>query len=98
MCGELGLGGEGDYETSWSSSSDSPTEVSTPNDVFIEKIACGRSHTLALSKTGVLYVWGDNHQCQLGQPTDHRRCGNPSELKTNFRYLFAEQLFSINHI
>ncbi|KAK7604750.1 hypothetical protein V9T40_005936 [Parthenolecanium corni] len=87
VCGELGFGGEGDYETSSYSSTVLPTEVSLLNDAIIGKIACGRSHVLALSKTGILYVWGDNYQCQLGQPTNHRRCGNPAELKTHLRFI-----------
>ncbi|XP_076669802.1 RCC1 and BTB domain-containing protein 1-like isoform X2 [Andrena cerasifolii] len=41
-------------------------KVKIPTEVVIEKIACGQSHTLALSKEGVLYVWGDNTHGQLG--------------------------------
>ena len=41
-------------------------KVEIPAKVVIEKIACGQSHTLALSNEGVLYVWGDNGHGQLG--------------------------------
>ena len=41
-------------------------KVVIPTEVVIEKIACGHSHTLALSNQGVLYVWGANADGQLG--------------------------------
>ena len=41
-------------------------KVGIPTTVVIGKIACGQSHTLALSTRGDLYVWGDNTHGQLG--------------------------------
>jgi alpha-tubulin suppressor-like RCC1 family protein len=42
-----------------------PVEVLTP-ETSIVSIASGESFTLALSKDGVVYVWGRNHMGQLG--------------------------------
>lgn len=73
----MGLGG-------WGSTSDSPVEVSSLqvyyDYVFIEKIAAGRCHVLALSNTGTLYVWGSNYYHQLGVSYPFRDYGCPVEV------------------
>ena len=49
-------------------------KVQIPTHVVIEKIACGRSHTLALSNAGVVYVWGNNNYKQLGWVQTKNSC------------------------
>ncbi|XP_076242589.1 RCC1 and BTB domain-containing protein 1-like isoform X2 [Calliopsis andreniformis] len=55
-------------------------KLERPDDIFIEKIACGYSHTLALSNLGGLYVWGSNTYEELGLNTSNFGCP-PTELK-----------------
>ncbi|KAK7604753.1 hypothetical protein V9T40_005939 [Parthenolecanium corni] len=80
--GQLGINCNGGH-------SDSPVAVSSLRGYYrasIEKIACGRDHTLALSKTGTLYVWGPNDHGQLGISNVPRaKYGCPMEVK-NFRF------------
>ena len=38
-----------------------PTEITTLNGIIIEKIICGRAHTLALTDSGELYTWERTH-------------------------------------
>lgn len=49
---------------------------------FIERVAAGKNHSLALSNDGVAHGWGDNTYSQIGMskvefPVVHR----PSEIK-----------------
>lgn len=53
---------------------------------MIEKVVCGYAHVLALSNTGVLYVWGGNYCGQLGLGMKTNIC-NPVQVS-----------FDINHI
>ncbi|XP_022653995.1 probable E3 ubiquitin-protein ligase HERC4 isoform X2 [Varroa destructor] len=59
QCGQLGLGTAGNY-------------VSTPQDVLslqgvpLSQIVCGGQHSMVLSKSGTLLVWGSNRHGQLG--------------------------------
>ncbi|XP_076674441.1 uncharacterized protein LOC143372273 [Andrena cerasifolii] len=64
--GELG---QGDCNKS-----DGVHKVQIPTKVVIEKVACGQSHTLALSNKGVLYVWGANTYGQLGLGHTNNAC------------------------
>ncbi|KAA6379803.1 MAG: hypothetical protein EZS28_024670, partial [Streblomastix strix] len=41
-----------------------PGELQRKN--YVWKVACGASHTLALTEEGILYSWGDNTYGQLG--------------------------------
>ncbi|XP_005987770.1 probable E3 ubiquitin-protein ligase HERC1 isoform X3 [Latimeria chalumnae] len=43
-----------------------PQQVPTLTGIFIEDIAVGAEHTLALSSTGDVYAWGSNSEGQLG--------------------------------
>lgn len=43
-----------------------PCEIITLSNKNIYKVACGKEHTLALSKDGKLYTWGRNNYGQLG--------------------------------
>ncbi|OXB82040.1 UNVERIFIED_CONTAM: hypothetical protein H355_004123 [Colinus virginianus] len=43
-----------------------PQQVPVLSGVFIEDIAVGAEHTLALSSTGDVYAWGSNSEGQLG--------------------------------
>ncbi|XP_028968243.1 RCC1 and BTB domain-containing protein 1 [Galendromus occidentalis] len=43
-----------------------PVKIEQLKDVFIKKVACGFSHTLALTDEGLVYVWGANALGQLG--------------------------------
>ena len=46
--------------------------VSALSHTHIESVACGESHTLALSTSGELYSWGSGQQGQLGHGDFHR--------------------------
>ncbi|XP_036391158.1 probable E3 ubiquitin-protein ligase HERC1 isoform X2 [Megalops cyprinoides] len=43
-----------------------PQQVPALSGIFIEDIAVGAEHTLALSSTGDVYTWGSNSEGQLG--------------------------------
>ncbi|KAJ7398001.1 hypothetical protein BTVI_128929 [Pitangus sulphuratus] len=43
-----------------------PQQVPVLSGIFIEDIAVGAEHTLALSSTGDVYAWGSNSEGQLG--------------------------------
>ncbi|CAD6184805.1 unnamed protein product [Caenorhabditis auriculariae] len=53
---------------------DEPVLVEALDGIRIVDIACGGWHTLALTESGDVYVWGWNHQGQLGEDK------NPTEL------------------
>lgn len=45
------------------------------------QVSCGQNHSLALSNTGKIFVWGDNKFGQLGlDPTVQRFVYKPQEL------------------
>ena len=46
-------------------------EVDFGVSTSITKIACGRSHVLALDTKGVVWSWGTNDKGQLGHSNDH---------------------------
>jgi alpha-tubulin suppressor-like RCC1 family protein len=43
-----------------------PTQITDFNNKNIIKISAGKSHVLAISSNGDLYVFGVNNDCQLG--------------------------------
>ena len=45
-----------------------PRRVDDLKDVFVRAIAAGEKHSVALSSSGGVYVWGDNSSGQLGLP------------------------------
>ncbi len=45
--------------------------VSCLQDEFIEQVDCGYYHSLALSRSGRVYSWGDGQRGQLGLGADH---------------------------
>ncbi len=49
--GQLGIGGDIPEKNT-------PTLVESLSEVVIAKIACGNSHTLAISEKGEAYAWG----------------------------------------
>lgn len=54
-----------------------PRKITELVGVMIDKVACGRAHTLALSNEGVLYAWGLNKWGQLG--LDHKNNSSSPE-------------------
>lgn len=42
-----------------------PQQVPVLSGIFIEDIAVGAEHTLALSSTGDVYAWGSNSEGQV---------------------------------
>ncbi|KAK7604748.1 hypothetical protein V9T40_005934 [Parthenolecanium corni] len=71
-----------------------PVLVSALNNVVIEKITCGVSHVLALSKKHELYGWGNNSMSELGIPNpinqrrgSSRMCRRPVECGKNLRFV-----------
>lgn len=66
-----------------------PVAVSLPENVVLEKIACGPSYVLALSKDHKLYVWGSNKCSQLGVPAPKKGLcyGMPLECEGNLRWV-----------
>jgi hypothetical protein len=42
-------------------------------DLIINKISCGRNHSLLLSKEGVIYTFGDNSYGQLGNRNEEKQ-------------------------
>jgi RCC1 and BTB domain-containing protein len=57
-CGQIGLGDNNKYFK--------PTKVNVLNENKIKMISCGGCHSLALTESGCVYVWGDNEFGQLG--------------------------------
>ena len=43
-----------------------PKKIETLNKIFINRISCGAAHSMAVSKTGNVFVWGSNIRGQLG--------------------------------
>ena len=58
-CGQLG------YSTSPAVEWDVPRQVGSATDWL--SVACGSSHTLAITGAGALWAWGDNYAGQIGQ-------------------------------
>nr|XP_034175491.1 RCC1 and BTB domain-containing protein 1-like isoform X1 [Osmia lignaria] len=73
--GQLGIGNN--------SRQKNPCEVAALDGIVIEKVVCGCVHTLALSTTGVLYVWGGNNARQLGIANQHDSVSHPVELNAH---------------
>ena len=46
----------------------------------VRKVACGWSHTLALTEGGVVVAWGSNAFGQLGMPSVEKFSASPVEL------------------
>jgi alpha-tubulin suppressor-like RCC1 family protein len=61
-----GHGNSGQLGTGTTDSSDTPVAVQLPAGVTITKVAAGGRHTLAVTSTGQVLSWGDNHYGQLG--------------------------------
>ncbi|RLU20163.1 hypothetical protein DMN91_006770 [Ooceraea biroi] len=74
MDGQLGLGSNVGCELK-------PTRIPALAAVPIVFIACGGHHTIAISKSGVVYAWGLNTFGQLGLNDDINRSG-PFQLPT----------------
>ncbi|XP_061938416.1 RCC1 and BTB domain-containing protein 1 isoform X3 [Apis cerana] len=73
-CNEVGQLGIGNY-----ANHANPCKITTLIGITIEKVVCGYAHVLALSNTGVLYVWGGNYCGQLGLGMKTNIC-NPVQL------------------
>ena len=68
--GKLGLQGSKLGDTS------RPQPVALPDEHFIA-VACGAGHTVAATKTGKVYTFGDGSQGQLGQGTKFLELSEP---------------------
>lgn len=66
----------------------SPQAISSLNTTFMTHASCGKSHCLGLSRTGVLYSWGDNTYGQLGD-------GTITSTKSNLRPIRVRSIFAI---
>ncbi|XP_046737047.1 ultraviolet-B receptor UVR8-like isoform X2 [Diprion similis] len=74
---QLGLIGESKKPVK---ATDTFTQV--PGLTGIKSVACGQHHTIALSKNGDLYAWGDNKHGQLGfDPKIYPRLETPLKLE-----------------
>lgn len=51
----------GDYE-----SRDQPTTIASLEGIKIISVTCGSAHTMVISDSNLLYVWGKNNQGQCG--------------------------------
>jgi hypothetical protein len=58
-CGQIGNGSENEYQIA-------PIEVNGFNNESVVMISCGNWHSMALTKNGRVYSWGDNRYGQLG--------------------------------
>ncbi|WP_437275117.1 hypothetical protein WME90_28135 [Sorangium sp. So ce375] len=47
-----------------------PVQVTALSDIFIDEIACGSLHSMALGKGVGVYAWGHNDSGQVGNGTD----------------------------
>ncbi|HHT9110863.1 MAG TPA: RCC1 domain-containing protein [Candidatus Brocadiaceae bacterium] len=65
--GQLGIGGE----TSPGSKKNKPEKINGLGGIIA--LACGGSHTIALSKDGEVYGWGCNQKGQIGDGTNIKR-------------------------
>ncbi|XP_052238414.1 X-linked retinitis pigmentosa GTPase regulator-like [Dreissena polymorpha] len=74
--GKLGLGDDPD-ET------DTPQRVEIPED--ITAVACGGSHTVALTASGNVYTFGDGPSGQLGHGTHCLQISTPKKLNIKFK-------------
>ena len=43
-----------------------PERIDTLETLVIRHVACGDSHSIALTNVGQLFAWGSNHRGQLG--------------------------------
>ena len=62
-----------------------PQQVTSglPNDEKgdnIIQIKCGRFHSLAVSKRGNIYTWGEGSSCRLGLGFIEKTCATPNQL------------------
>ena len=93
---QLGVGDESsllEYEK--------PQKVQDLSHCNIMLISCGFAHCLAVDKNGVLYVWGDNKEAQLGVGRNRARVKSPIVLgelygiKKKIKYAHAKGWSSI---
>ena len=90
--GQLGHGDTQDRLT--------PTHIEAPFEgKVIEQVACGRTHSMALSSEGVLYTWGSNKKFKLGHQTRSWYCNVPYPIQSLFRckivYIDASNAHSV---
>ena len=53
----------------------------------ITKVSCGWNHTVALTESGAVFVWGSNAFGQLGEPSVHKQCFSPLQLPVEVIYV-----------
>lgn len=68
--GQLGFGNNNDNDHTFPERLKLPTRFDTSG---IDSISCGSNHTVCLTKSGKIYVWGDNSCRQLGLGDDNDR-------------------------
>ncbi|CAI2381701.1 unnamed protein product [Moneuplotes crassus] len=72
-CGQLGIG-EGAKQNI-------PKRIESLKRIFINRISCGAVHSMALSKTGNVFVWGSNIRGQLGyDPQSCKQLPTPTKV------------------
>ncbi|OQR74148.1 putative E3 ubiquitin-protein ligase HERC4-like [Tropilaelaps mercedesae] len=76
--GQLGLGISGNIQNT-------PQEIVSLQGVPLSQIACGGQHSMALSKSGTLLVWGSNRHGQLGLGDTEDR-SSPTVVKSLRKY------------
>jgi alpha-tubulin suppressor-like RCC1 family protein len=84
--GQLGLGNREDLKT---------PKLIELNEVFIEKISCGKNHSLMLSENGVIYAFGDNSFRQVWNKNKEYFI-KPLKLKLKQRFIDIASNFLLN--
>ena len=86
ILGEAGIGGGIGWVTQWTRGVVAPTELAIPGRVV--KFSAGDFFNAALDSEGNAYVWGINHQGQLG--LGHTRTvTTPTKLPGKYRDVAA---------
>jgi hypothetical protein len=73
--GQIGNGSEDEYQMA-------PIKVNGFNNESVVMISCGKRHSMALTKSGRVYSWGDNRYGQLGIGS-YEHSNKPKYIKMN---------------
>lgn len=83
-CGKLGLADHLLSETS------RPQPVATLDGDGYVKVSCGARHTVAITRKGHCYAWGDGSQGQLGLGTLLQEASTPKRVEPLMTYKIVE--------